>query len=147
MIPFVEKNAEDFILLSWAFMWRSNTVMTRWEVSNNCILPWAEIKRSLCPMLESRITTQDPAQGKSWGLRGLTHLCHSPLISCIIPGLHWFYMLNIYMRFYQPHGIFWINGSARAGSYPVTIIPLILFGGDLFGFVRQQRRAWGSAAT
>lgn len=126
-------------------------VMTRWEVSNNCILPSAGIKLNLCPMLESRITNLDPAKGG-----GLTHFCHSRIISShntcfevILCLQHNIWVLFLFILFFnQTHcrdfaGCFGIcerNRSVCARSYLVPIIPLILFGRDLFTFVRQQKQ-------
>lgn len=61
--PLSKNNAADFMWLRRAFMWRRGMVMTRWEVSNNCILPSARIKPNLCLALKSPITNLDCARG------------------------------------------------------------------------------------
>lgn len=76
--PFVENNAEEFFSsCGWGelFVRFRAAVMTRWEVSDNCILPSARIKPQPC--LGAKISDYKSGFCQRGGF---THLCPSRLI-------------------------------------------------------------------
>lgn len=76
---------------------------------------------------------------------GLHHLCHSRVISshktcfAVISCLKHKYEIWS-ERVAETRSMLWKNSLVCARAYLVLIIPLILFGRDLFTFVRQQKR-------
>lgn len=76
--PFVENNAEEFSSsCRWGelFVWCRAAVMTRWEVSDNCVLPSARIKPQ--PFLCAQISDYKSGFCQRGGF---TYLCPSRVI-------------------------------------------------------------------